>query len=97
MLTVGVVDRIVVDRIAIWVESQGGYTIIELDSSARVEQGDVMCWSVGYVTGSCTYQNVTKGWDVRVRVQQHDVPIDKVWQQLTGEGARIKDGDAVSS
>lgn len=82
MLTVGVVERMSLDRIAIWVEEQGSYTIIKLQSSARIEQGDVMCWKGRYSIGSCTYWNATKGWDAEVSVQSHDVPIDLLRQQL---------------
>jgi len=81
VLTIGVVERINQDRIAIWVEEQGSYTIIKLRSPAHIEQGDVMCWSDG-LEGSCTYWNATKGWNAEVSVQNHDVSIDLLRQQL---------------
>lgn len=82
MLTIGVVDRVHLDRVAIWVEELGGYTIIKLQSSDQIEQGDVMCWPDRYLTGACTYWNATKGWDAKVSVRNHDVPIDLLRQQL---------------
>jgi len=82
VLTVGVVERMNLDRIAIWVEGQGGYTIIKLESPARIERGDVLCWQDRYSTGSCIYWNATKGWDSVVSVQNHNVPVDCLGQQL---------------
>ncbi|MEX0297251.1 hypothetical protein AAH995_28780, partial [Pseudomonas putida] len=83
MLIVGVVEKMNLDRVAIWVEEHGGYTIIKMPSPARIEQGDVMCWPDRYSTGSCTYWNATKGWDAEVLVQHHDVPIDLLSQQFS--------------
>lgn len=82
MLIVGVVEKMNLDRVAIWVEELGSYTIIKLRSPAHIEHGDVMCWSDGYLKGSCTYWNATKGWDAEVSVQNHDVPIDLLRQKL---------------
>ncbi|ANC80470.1 hypothetical protein [Pseudomonas putida] len=82
MLTIGVVERISRNRIAIWVEEPGGYTVIELKSDAVVEQGDVMCWPDRYSTGRCAYWNATKGWNTEVVVCGHDVPLHLLRQQL---------------
>lgn len=82
MLTVGVVEKMNQDRIAIWVEAQAGYTVVRVQSSALIEQGDVICWQDRFSMGPCTYWNATKGWEAEVSVQDHDVPIDLLRQQL---------------
>lgn len=85
MRTIGVVKGMNLSRgmIAIWVEEQGGYTIIEMMSSDIVEIGDVFDWADGYSMGSCAYRNLTKGWVSEVFVQDHDVPPAIVRQQLS--------------
>ena len=82
LLTIGVVERINQDRIAIWVEEQSAYTVIALQSTAQIEQGDVMCWRDRSSTGSCNYWNATKGWNAEVSVQAQDVAIDLLGQHL---------------
>ncbi|WAB96244.1 hypothetical protein OSW16_16950 [Pseudomonas putida] len=82
MLTIGVVERINQDRIAIWVEAQSAYTVIELQSTAQIEQGDVMCWRDCSTAGSCNYWNATKGWNAEVSVQARDVALELLGQHL---------------
>lgn len=84
MQTQGVVQAMNLSRgmVGIWVEDQGGFTIIEMLSSEVVEMGDVFIWSDGYSMGSCQYRNVTKGWVAEVFVQNHDVNRQNLKQQL---------------
>ena len=84
MRTIGVVKGMNLNRgmVAIWVEEQGGYTIVEMLSSDAVEIGDVFDWLDGYSMGSCKYRNLTKGWVADVFVQNHDVPPAMLRQQL---------------
>lgn len=82
MLTVGVVESLNQNRIAIWVEAQGGYTVVKVHSCGQIEPGDVICWQSRYSTGPCIYWNATKECGAEVNVQDHDVPIDLLRQQL---------------
>lgn len=82
--TTGVVSHINRSRgmVAIWVEDQGGHTIIEMLSGHPIEVGDHIVWGDGYDMGSCCYRNATKGWTADVYVQNHDVTAGSLRQQL---------------
>lgn len=82
--TIGVVRAMNPRRgmVGIWVEDQGGFTIIEMLSSHEVELGDTFKWDDGYSMGGCQYTNVTKRWSAEVYVQNHDVTIQNLKQQL---------------
>jgi len=84
MQTQGVVRAMNPSRgmVAIWVEEQGGYTIIEMLSSHEIDLGDQMSWADGYTMGGCQYRNLTKGWIAEVYVQNHDVSVHILKQQL---------------
>ena len=84
MQTQGVVRAMNPSRgmVAIRVEEQGGYTIIEMLSSHEIELGDQISWTDGYTMGSCQYRNLTKGWVAEVYVQNHDVSVHSLKQQL---------------
>ncbi|WP_130908327.1 hypothetical protein [Pseudomonas sp. Sample_16] len=84
MQTQGIVGAINRSRgmVGIWVDEQGGYTVIEMLSSHPIEVGDEIVWSDGYTMGSCSYRNVTKGWVTDVYVQNHDVSTASLRQQL---------------
>lgn len=84
MQTQGIVRAMNPSRgmVAVWVEEQGGYTIIEMLSSHEIELGDQLTWSDGYTMGGCQYRNLTKGWVAEVYVQNHDVNAQNLKQQL---------------
>lgn len=50
-----------------------GYTIIELDPEWAIEIGDAIAWNSGDDLGFQVYENVGKGTQGDIFVQNHDV------------------------
>jgi hypothetical protein len=64
------------------IETEGGFTIIELLSDDDIAIGDEMAWSDDTGLGSETYRNITKGTRMDVYVQNHWVPKNQLRHQL---------------
>ncbi len=64
------------------IDTEYGFTIIELMSDDNIEVGDEMAWADDTAMGSETYVNRSKGERMDVYVQNHHVPKHQLRQQL---------------
>ncbi len=78
----GVVAAINKNRGMVAIETDNGFTIIELLGDDSMEVGNKICWENDTGLGSETYQNISKGIQFEVYVQNHWVPEHQLRQQL---------------
>ena len=78
----GTVFAINPQRGMVAIDTECGFTIIELLSDDDIEIGDEMAWTDDTAMGSETYVNRSKGERMDVYVQNHHVPKHQLRQQL---------------
>ena len=78
----GTVFAINLQRGMVAIDTDYGFTIIELMSDDNIEIGDEMAWTDDTALGSETYTNRSKGERMEVYVQNHHVPKQQLRQQL---------------
>ncbi len=64
------------------IATDDGHTIIEIDTSWKLDVGDLMSWDDGYHIGPAIYQNLSKGSRKGVFVKNHAVEERDVDLQL---------------
>lgn len=82
MAKTGVVHAINRQRGMVALDTDDGYTIIELLSDDNIDIGDVMWWKNDTGLGGETYHNLTKGVQMNIYAQNHWVHETLLRKQL---------------
>ncbi|MEW6426434.1 MAG: hypothetical protein AB1568_00205 [Thermodesulfobacteriota bacterium] len=78
----GIVEQININRGMVAINTETGFTIIELIDDDNIDIGDKLCWDDDTALGHETYTNVSKGFTFEVVVQNHWVPKSQLNQHL---------------
>ena len=82
MATRGIVSEINDQLGMVAIETEGGFTIVELTSPCDIARGHQIWWADDTGSGSQTYKNLTTGDAMEVMVSNHYVPRSQLRQQL---------------